>query len=47
MKKGLTIILLGVVLVVSYILLNSNYEKAIDSCVQAGNDVNFCEYHAG
>lgn len=47
MKKGLMIILVGAVLVGSYIFLNKNYEEAVNSCIQAGNDVNYCEYHAG
>ena len=46
-KRDLAIILLGVALVGSYILLNKNYEEAVKSCVANGNDVSYCEYHAG
>lgn len=46
MKKIFTLILIGVVLVGCFKLLERNYEKAIDSCIKAGNDVSYCEYHA-
>lgn len=45
-KNVLTIILVGVVLVGAYVLLNVNYEKGVEACVEKGNDVTYCEYHA-
>lgn len=47
MKKIFTIILIGMVLIISYILLNKSYVKAVNSCIEAGNNVKYCEYHAG
>ena len=47
MKKIFTIILVGVVLIGFSKLLEKNYEKAVHSCVKAGNNVKYCEYHAG
>ena len=46
MKKIFTLILIGVVFVGCSKLLKINYEKAVDSCVKAGNDISYCEYHA-
>ena len=45
-KNVLTIILVGVVLVGAYALLNVNYTKGVEACVQSGNDLSYCEYHA-
>jgi hypothetical protein len=47
MKKMLIVILTIGVLFGCYKLLNKNYEKAIESCVNAGNSQTYCEYHAG
>lgn len=47
MKKIFTLILIGVVLVGSYILLNRNYMEGVNACIDKGNDINYCEYHAG
>lgn len=45
-KNVLTIILVGVVLVGAYILLDVNYTKGVNACVERGNDVSYCEFHA-
>lgn len=45
-KRDITIILLGVALVGSYILLNRNYMEGVNACIEKGNDINYCEYHA-
>ena len=47
MKKIFTLILIGVALVGSYILLNRNYMEGVNACIDKGNDINYCEYHAG
>ena len=35
------LIILGV-----FMLLNRNYMKGVEACIEKGNDVNYCEYHA-
>ena len=47
MKRMLIVILTIGVLFGCYKLLNKNYEEAVKSCVANGNDVSYCEYHAG
>lgn len=47
MKKILTVILTIGVLFGCYVLLDKNYEKAVESCMNAGNSQSYCEYHAG
>ena len=29
-----------------FMLLNRNYTKGVEACVEKGNDVSYCEYHA-
>ena len=45
-KRDLKIILVGLVLVGFYILLNRNYMEGVNACVEKGNNVSYCEYHA-
>lgn len=45
-RKDFTIILVGVVLVGCYVLLNRNYMKGVNACIDKGNDISYCEYHA-
>lgn len=45
-KRDFTIILFGVLLVGCYVLLNENYMRGVNACVEKGHDVTFCEYHA-
>lgn len=28
------------------ILLDKNYAKGVEACIEKGNDVSYCEYHA-
>ena len=46
MKKIIMITLTIWVLVGMYILLDNNYKNAVQSCIEKGNDLNYCEYHA-
>ena len=45
-KRDLTIILVGVVLAGCYVLLNKSYMEGVNACIEKGNDINYCEYHA-
>lgn len=45
-ERDLKIILILVVLVGCYVLLNKNYVKGVNACIQKGYDVSYCEYHA-
>lgn len=45
-RRDFTIILVGVVLVGCYVSLNRNYMEGVNACIDKGNNVNFCEYHA-
>ena len=29
-----------------FMLLNRNYMKGVEACIEKGNDVSYCEYHA-
>lgn len=35
-----------IVIVCCYVLLNKNYVKGVNACIEKGNDVSYCEYHA-
>lgn len=43
-------VLLGVlgllIILVAFMMLNRNYTKGVEACVEKGNDVSYCEYHA-
>ena len=45
-KRDFTIILIVLGLVGCYMVLNRTYTKGVAACIQKGNDVNYCEYHA-
>ena len=45
-KRDLTFILIALGLLGCYIGLNRNYMRGVAACIQKGNDVNYCEYHA-
>lgn len=45
-KRDFTIILVVLGLVACYTLLNRNYMEGVNACVEKGNDVDYCEYHA-
>lgn len=45
-KRDFTIILLVLGLLGCFILLNRNYMEGVNACVEKGNDVDYCEYHA-
>lgn len=45
-KRDFTIILAGLVLVGCYIGLNRTYVEGVNACIEKGNDVSYCEYHA-
>ena len=45
-KRDFTIILLALGLLGCFILLNRNYMEGVNACVEKGNDVDYCEYHA-
>lgn len=45
-KRDFTIILLVLGLLGCFILLNRNYMEGVNTCVEKGNDVDYCEYHA-
>lgn len=47
MKKILIVILTIGVIIGCYVLLDKNYKKAIESCMNAGNSHSYCEYHIG
>lgn len=35
-----------IVIVCCYVLLNKNYMEGVNACIEKGNDVSYCEYHA-
>lgn len=35
-----------IVIVCCYVLLNKNYMEGVSACIEKGNDVSYCEYHA-
>lgn len=43
-------VILGMIIILvvlgSYILLNRNYVKGVNACIEKGNDISYCEYHA-
>ncbi len=45
-KRDFTIILVGVILVGCYMILNRTYMEGVNACIEKGNDVSYCEYHA-
>lgn len=45
-KRDFTIILVLLGLLGCYVLLNRNYMKGVNACIEKGNDVSYCEYHA-
>lgn len=45
-KRDLTFLLVGVVLVGCYIGLCRTYTEGVNACIEKGNDVSYCEYHA-
>lgn len=47
MKKILYAILTVGVMVGCFKLLDKEYDNSVNSCIQQGHDVSYCEYHAG
>ena len=45
-KRDFTIILVLLGLVGCYMLLNRTYMEGVNACIEKGNDINYCEYHA-
>lgn len=43
-------VVLGMIIIIvvvgAYTLLNKNYVKGVNACVEKGNDVSYCKYHA-
>lgn len=38
---------LGLLIILGlFMMLNRNYTKGVEACVEKGNDVSYCEYHA-
>lgn len=45
--KTFNIIIAILVIVAAIVFLNKENERAINSCMAAGNTKTYCEYHAG
>ena len=45
-KRDITIIITLLGLLGCYMLLNRNYMEGVNACIEKGNDINYCEYHA-
>ena len=45
-KRDFTIILIELGLLGCYIALNRTYTEGVSACIEKGNDINYCEYHA-
>lgn len=39
--------ILGLLIILgAFMMLNRNYTKGVEACIEKGNDVSYCEYHA-
>lgn len=46
LEDVLLVMIFLLLIVGAYVLLNRNYMEGVNACVEKGNDISYCEYHA-